>query len=242
MELTKFVESFDDGRDAPQNGRWAPKHFFYGAMIGPSGSGKTHTLLQMIFGDDPETKIYFDNIMIFARNTEEPAYKALKAVLDRTEDTLRDAFAEMGDPKPHDWKLYTMSDTLKDVPDVNKMNVNECKLMIFDDFARDKEQGIIEQHYKMGRKKKCSYFYLSQSYYDIPQFVRKNLTHLFIWKLRNMRDIRNVIGEHSVGFDTKELIKIYQAAVEPKYSFMIIDKLNPDLPIRQGFRNIPKFG
>jgi ABC-type dipeptide/oligopeptide/nickel transport system ATPase component len=243
MDLTDFINSYDMGKQAPPNGKWAPKHFFRGAMIGPSGCGKTSCLLSMLLNTDPDTKIYFDKIYIYAKDIHEPAYDALRDVLKHTENVLRDEFQEMGDPKGPDWKLYEMSDKLTDVPQVKDLDDKICNLMIFDDFARDKEkeQNIIEQHYKMGRKRKCSYFYLSQSYYDVPGFIRKQLTHLLIWKLRNTRDIRDVIGEHSVGYDDKVMRKIYAAAVEPRYSFFFIDKVNPDMPIRQGFKNVPVF-
>lgn len=243
MDLANFINAYDTGRQAPRNGQWAPPHFFRAAMIGPSGCGKTTVILDMVMNMNPQIGIYFDKIYVFAKDIEEPAYDALRDVLRHTEDTLRDAFAQMGEPKDPDWKFYVMSDKLTDVPAVKDLDDKICNLMIFDDFARDKEkeQNIIEQHYKMGRKRKCSYFYLSQSYFDVPSFIRKQLTHLFIWKLRNATDIRNVLREHSVGFDDKVLKKIYEAAVEPRYQFFLIDKVNPDMPIRQGFRNIPKF-
>lgn len=242
--ISEFVDSYDMGKQAPPNGRWVPKHFFRAAMVGPSGCGKTSALLSMIFGDDPDTRIYFDKIYVFAKDIHEPAYDALRDVLQRTEDLLREEFAEMGEPKDPKWKLYEMADKLTDVPAVNALDDKICNLMIFDDFARDKEkeQNIIEQHYKMGRKRKCSYFYLSQSYFDVPQFIRKQLTHLFVWKLRSARDIRNVLSEHAAGgYDVDEMKKIYLAAVEPKYQFFLIDKVNTDMPVRQGFKNIPKF-
>lgn len=243
MDITKFIDSYDEGKQAPPNGKWAPRHYFRGAMIGPSGCGKTTALLTMLLNVDPDAKIYFDKIYIFAKDIHEPAYSALKDVLKHTENTLRDAFVEMGEPKDPDWKLFVMSNNLADVPKVDSMDEKECKLMIFDDMVNEKEkdQAIIKEHYMMGRKRKCSYFYLSQAYHSIPGFIRKQLTHLLIWKLRNATDIRNVLAEHNIGYDDKVYKKIYLAAVEPKYSFFFIDKVNPDMPIRQGFKNIPKF-
>lgn len=238
INYTAAIDEFDNGRKMPPSGKYAPKHFFRAALIGPGGCGKTNALCSMVMNDDPDLHVFYEKIYIFAKDIHEKAYDYLKSKLDKVEEIIKQTVQ-----KPPEWKLYVMSDNLADVPLVKDLDDNVCNLMIFDDWARDseKEQNIIEQHYKMGRKKNCSYFYLSQSYFDTPPFIRKQLTHLFVWRLRNETDINNFIREHNPGFDDKVCKKMYMIATEPKYSFALFDKLNPDCPIRQGFRGMPNW-
>lgn len=233
-DFTKLIKTFDDSDEFPDNGKYAPRHFFRGALVGPSGCGKTNCLLSMILNSDPDTHVYADKIYVFAKDIHEPAYEMLKKILKSTEEAIREV-----EKKPADWKYFVMSDKLSDVPQVKDLDDKIVNLMVFDDWARDKEQNIIEQHYKMGRKRHCNYLYLSQSYFDIPAFLRKQLTHLFIWRLRSKRDVNNVLAEHNPGIDEDLFRSIYMAAVKPDYSFMMIDKTNPKHPLRQGFKNAP---
>lgn len=237
-DFSKIISEFDEGKDVPQNGKWAPRHFFRGGMIGPSGCGKTSCLLSMIISPTQDTRVGFDKIYIYAKDIHEPAYEMLKKILRQTEEEIRRI-----EKKESDWCLFVMSDNLKEVPEVKDLKKGQRNLMIFDDWATDsaKDQNIIQQHYKMGRKHHCSYLYLSQSYYDIPAFIRKQFTHLFVWRLRNNRDITRVLSEHNPGFDDEIYKEMYMHATEPKYSFCIIDKMNPELPFRMGFKNIPQF-
>lgn len=238
-DFTEIIKSFDDSDEFPPNGKYAPRHFFRGALVGPSGCGKTNCLLSMILNSDPDTHVYADKIYIFAKDINEPAYVMLKKVLKATEDAIREV-----EKKPADWKYFVMSDSLKDVPAVKSLDDKICNLMIFDDWAGDpdKEQNIIGQHYKMGRKRHCNYLYLSQSYTHVPVFVRKQLTHLFVWKLRTAKDMGFVLQENNPGIDDHLFKNIYLEIVKPDYSFMMVDKTNPKHPIRQGFKNAPDVG
>lgn len=237
-DFSELINEFDGGKKFPPNGPYAPAHFFRGAMIGPSGCGKTSCLLSMVLSPDPEIHIAYDKLWIFAKDIHEPAYTMLRKVLQNVEDEIR-----RNEKKDGNWKLFVMSDSLKDVPPVKDMDKKIRNLVIFDDWATcpEKEQQIICEYYKMARKHHCSLFYLSQGYTEIPRFIRKQLTHLFIWRLRNKKDIRFVLSEQNPGYDEEEFGKMYMMATAPKYSFVLIDKLNPDKPLRQGFKNYPQF-
>jgi hypothetical protein len=238
FDFTDIVNEFNTGKDFPPNGKYAPQHFFRGALVGPSGCGKTSCLLSMILAPDRDTHIGYDKLYIFAKDIHEPAYEMLRKVLERVEEEIR-----RNEKKDASWNLFVMSDSLKDVPEVKNLDKKIRNLAIFDDWATepDKDQAIICQYYKMARKHNCSMFYLSQGYSEIPRFIRKQLTHLFLWRLRNKRDIGYVLKEQNPGYEDEVFEKMYMAATEPKYSFVLIDKLNPDKPIRQGFKNFPQF-
>lgn len=235
-DFTDIIKTFDDSDEFSPNGKYAPRHFFRGALVGPSGCGKTNCLLSMILNSDPDTHVYADKIYIFAKDIHEPAYEMLKKILKATEEAIREV-----EKKPADWKYFVMEDSLSKVPAVKDLDDKICNLMVFDDWAGDsaKSQNIIEQHYKMGRKRHCNYFYLSQTYKEVPPFVRKQLTHLFVWKLRTKKDIDWVLRENNPGIEDDMFKHIYLEAVKPDYSFMLVDKTNPKYPLRQGFKSAP---
>ena len=237
-DFSEIINEFDGSKKFPPNGKYAPQHFFRGCLVGPSGCGKTSTLLNMALSPDPEIHVGYDKIYVFSKDIHEPCYEMLKKVLQNVESEIKRT--EKKDPN---WKLFEMSDSLKDVPPVVKMDKKLRNLVIFDDWATepDKDQQIICEYYKMARKHHCSMFYLSQGYSEIPRFIRKQLTHLFLWRLRNKRDIGFVLKEQNPGYDEEEFERMYMAATEEPYSFILIDKLNPNKPIRQGFKNFPQF-
>lgn len=217
------------------NGKYAPQHYFYGLMVAPSGGGKTNTLLNMIMGDDPDIKVRFDKIYIYAKDLEEDAYRYLMSKLDEVAEYLRDNC-----DVPAGFKLYEASSSLADVPQPEDLDQEKVNLMIFDDWVGEPGQSIIERHYKFGRKHNCSYFYLSQDYYLTPKFVRRQINFAMIWKLASEADKARVIKENVSGFDKKELVKIYDAATAAPYSFLVIDRKAKDksMKLRCGLKGI----
>ena len=65
----------------------------------------------------------------------------------------------------------------------------------------------------------------TQVYKAISPIIRKNITDLYIFRLRNKSDLDGVIEEVSAIHDTKTLLQIYRLATEEPYSFLYI-KLN----------------
>ena len=64
----------------------------------------------------------------------------------------------------------------------------------------------------------------TQVYKQISPIVRKNMTHLFIHRLRNYGDLEATVEELSAIHDKKTLLQIYHEAVSEDYivSFMQI--------------------
>ena len=57
----------------------------------------------------------------------------------------------------------------------------------------------------------------------ISPTVRKNVTHLFIHRLRNYGDLEGIIEELSAIYDKKTLLQIYHGAVSEDYSFLYVN-------------------
>ena len=56
----------------------------------------------------------------------------------------------------------------------------------------------------------------------IHPIIRVNATELFIYRLRNYRDLETFIEEVSAVYDKKTLMEMYNLATEEPYSFMYV--------------------
>ena len=68
----------------------------------------------------------------------------------------------------------------------------------------------------------------TQVYKQISPTVRKNMTHLFIYILRNYGDLESTVEELSAVYDKKTLLQIYHEAVDEPYSFLYVNLIQKD--------------
>ena len=109
-------------------------------------------------------------------------------------------------------------------------------LIILDDMAADKEavrSKLLEQLYIRGRWFGLNCIVSTQKLKLVSSSVRTNLTHLFVFRLRNSSDlIDGVVQEFSalLGENGKKLImQMYRKAVDQPYGFLFIDMLAKDV-------------
>ena len=62
-----------------------------------------------------------------------------------------------------------------------------------------------------------------QSYKLLNPIWRKNVTRLFIFRLRNRGDLEAILDEMSAIYDKKTIYNIYKAATGDAHSFLYID-------------------
>ena len=101
---------------------------------------------------------------------------------------------------------------------------------MIDDFAGDAEftrkSQLLHQLYIRGRHYMISTITSTQVYRHISPIVRKNITHLFIYILRNHNDLESIVEELSAIYDT--LLQIYHEAVSEYYSSLYVNLMNKD--------------
>ena len=68
----------------------------------------------------------------------------------------------------------------------------------------------------------------TQVYKQISPIVRKNMTHLFIYRLRNYGDLEAIVNELRAIYDKKALLQIYHEAVSEEYSFLYVSLIQKD--------------
>ena len=100
-------------------------------------------------------------------------------------------------------------------------------LIVIDDFADDtnftRKSQLLHQLYIRGRHYMISTITSTQVYKQISTIVRKSMTHLFIYRLRNYADLQAIVEEMSAVYDPKTLLQIYHEAVSEPYSFLFIN-------------------
>ena len=58
----------------------------------------------------------------------------------------------------------------------------------------------------------------TQVHKALSPIIRKNVTHLFIYRLRNQADLQPIIEEMNAVYDPKTLLQIYNEAIDEPYS------------------------
>ena len=67
----------------------------------------------------------------------------------------------------------------------------------------------------------------TQVHKQFSPIVRKNMTHLFIYGLRNYGGLEAIVEELSAIYD-KTLLQIYHEAVSEEYSFLYVNLMQKD--------------
>ena len=197
------------------------KHPCMGVCIGATGAGKTNIVCNIIKVVD-ET---FNKIYVFTANKTEPLYQYLEHKL----------------PKDH-LEIHEGLDFLNAL-DLDKIKEGQV-LMIFDDLVLENNQDKIEQLYIRGRKlsqsQGISFLYLSQSFYNIPSMILKQMNLCILRKLAGKRDINNILREMSLSADKEQLLNMFNYSATADIStFLLIDlKANDDKRFRKGLTEI----
>ena len=140
-------------------------------------------------------------------------------------------------------ELETIIKTQQQVLDYQKSQTHECLyhiLIVIDDFADDtsftRTSQLLHQLYIYiyifihirGRHYMVSTIASTQLYKQISPIVRNNMTHLFIYRLRNYGDLESIIEEMSATYDKNILLHIYHETIEEPCSFIVINLMQRD--------------
>jgi hypothetical protein len=184
-------------------------------IVAPSGSGKTNFLLNLIkvFSAGKGT---FSDITIVTRNKDEPLYKYIEGEVSQIQ----------------------IKEGMHNTPKLDDMDKKENHLVCWDDLVLSKKLNMVEEYYMRARKKNCSVIFLSQSYYDIPSFIRKNSTYLALLDLGGSKRERTaVLNEWGTDLDKDELNAVFNDAVSVKLRPLIITggRVDRNKKYRKGF-------
>ena len=196
------------------------------AMIcGPSQSGKTILLQNMILDiyKGCFSRIYVFSPSIDIDHTWQPVKKYIADEL-KPHDKER-VYFDTYDPEALAHIVKTQHKVV-DYMKEHKHNTIFQILIIIDDFADSpdftRNSKLLHQLYIRGRHQMISTITATQVFKAISPIVRKNITDLYIYRLRNQADLDAIIEEVSAIYDKKTLYQLYRMATDEPYSFLYI--------------------
>ena len=130
---------------------------------------------------------------------------------------------------PKDVKIFYQED------EYNLIVGNKQVCCIFDDLISDID--YISQWFVRSRKKNCSNFFLSHSYFKISKTLRLNIHYLILFKLPK-NQLSQIYIDQSINIEKKLFCKIISEL--NRYENIIIDLKNPveELQIRKNLNEI----
>ena len=208
-------EKYKDETENPNYNIHNIKTPFRMCVVAPSGSGKTNFILNLlkVFGQNKGT---FVDIAIITQLKDEPLYKYLEG----------------------EFESIQIKEGLSSTPKLDDMDKKYNHLVIWDDLVLSKNLSMVETYFMRARKQNCSVCFLSQSYYDIPTFMRKNSSYLVLFDLGGSKRERTAImNEWAGNLDKDELNAIYLDATSEHMRPLIITggKCKRDEKYRKGW-------
>ncbi len=167
-------------------------------IVAPCGFGKTMCLLNLL----NQFQSTFNHLLLITQNKSEPLYELLESKIDPDLFDIREGIDEF----------------LKINQDEYFGDIAKQYLVVFDDMVceSEKNQKKIENLFIRARKLggSVSCIYLSQSYFDTPTLLRKQLSHLILKRLGNKGDIENILRDHAINVDKNQLLNMYNECME----------------------------
>jgi len=101
-------------------------------------------------------------------------------------------------------------------------------LVVVDHFADDnrfsRHSKLLHSLYTRGRHNSISTITATQKFTALSPIIRVNATQLFVYRLRNYRDLETFLEElGALMKDKKTLLEIYTLATEKPYSFLYVN-------------------
>ena len=198
-------------------------------VLGPTGSGKTILLQNMILD------IYegcFDKIYVFSPSvnldhTWQPVKEYIKDKLRIKDDDKEDPI--YFDEYDSEALMKIMETQMKITDYMKKQKKTKMfqVLIIIDDFADDprfvRSSKLLHSLYTRGRHSYISVITATQVFNALHPIIRKNATDLYVYKLRNNKDLESLIEELSALAPKKVLLEMYSLATTEPYSFWYIN-------------------
>lgn len=188
------------------------KHPMRLLICGCSGSGKSNIILNIINLMDST----FEKIVLFTQDKSEQLYEYLEDVLD---DGI---------------EIY------EGIHNVNTYDFNNLEekqyLFIFDDMCIENERdqknisNLFIRGRKMANQKGCSVVYLTQSYFQVPSVIRKQMTGLILRKINGKKDLGFILKDQTIGARKEQLLEMYNACTDDNdiRNFLYIDLSAPE--------------
>ena len=205
-----------------------PQIPFRSVILGPSGSGKTILLQNMILNI---YKNCFSRIYIFSPSiTVDTTWTPVKEYIEKEMNVSHT------DKEPIYFDHYDSADLNKIIDTQHKIIEYMKKkghkklysiLIVVDDFADDssfsRHSKLLHSLYTRGRHNSISTITATQKFSALAPIIRVNATELYVYRLRNYKDLETFIEEVSAISEKKSILEIYNLATKEPYSFSFVN-------------------
>ena len=200
-------------------------------LIGPSGSGKTVLLQNMILDI---YKDCFSRIYIFSPSiTVDASWVPVKHYIehDMKIDTKKEKiFFDHYDASELNNIIQTQHKIIEHMKKQGHKKLYQI-LIIVDDFADcpafSRQSKLLHALFTRGRHTQISSIVSTQKWSALAPIIRINAVELFIYRLRNYKDIECYLDELSALYDKKTLLDVYNQATSQPYSFLYVKLTAP---------------
>ena len=196
-------------------------------LLGPSGSGKGILLQNMILDiyRGCFERVYVFSPSSFVDKTWEPVKEYLNKTINLSENEPP-LFYDTNDQE----NLERIIDTQRKVTEHLKSKKDTKKLfqilIVIDDWADSpdfsRKSQLLHALFTRGRHSGISTIVSTQKFTALHPIIRVNATELYVFRLRNYRDLETFIEEVSALIDKKSLMEIYNLATAEPYSFLYV--------------------
>jgi hypothetical protein len=197
-------------------------------ILGPSGSGKTVLLQNMVLDvfKDCFSRIYIFSPSIDVDMTWEPVKHYIEEHLKVKNTDEEPIYFDHYDPVALE-HIISVQHKLAQYQKKQGHNKIYQILVIVDDFADQptftRSDKLLHSLYTRGRHTFVSSITSTQVFNALSPIIRKNATELYIYRLRNYRDLESLIEELSALYDKKTLLELYNKATSEPHSFWYIN-------------------
>ena len=196
-------------------------------LLGPSGAGKGILLQNMILDiyRGCFERVYVFSPSSFVDKTWEPVKEYLNKTINLSENEPP-LFYDTNDQE----NLERIIDTQRKVTEHLKSKKDTKKLfqilIVIDDWADSpdfsRKSQLLHALFTRGRHSGISTIVSTQKFTALHPIIRVNATELYVFRLRNYRDLETFIEEVSALIDKKSLMEIYNLATSEPYSFLYV--------------------
>ena len=199
-------------------------------ILGPSGSGKTVLLQNMILN---LYKGCFERVYVFSPSVNhDQTWNSVKEYiedeLDAHETDDEKFYFDHYNAEALERIIENQTELIKHMKSKNMKSLYSI-LIIIDDFADDpsfsRHSKLLHSLYTRGRHSMISTITATQKFNAIHPIIRVNATELYVYRLRNMKDLDTFVEEVSATIPKKTLMQIYEKCTSEPYSFLYV-KLN----------------
>jgi hypothetical protein len=197
-------------------------------VLGPSGSGKTILLQNMILDvyRGAFARIYIFSPSIDVDYSWAPVKDYIDKVMKVRETKEEPIYFDHYDPQALEQIVSLQHKVAEYMKKQDNKKVYQI-LIIIDDFADDprftRQDKILHSLYTRGRHNFISTITSTQVFTMLSPIIRKNATALYVYRLRNYKDLESLLEELSALYDKKTLMQLYETATSEPHSFWYIN-------------------